>query len=298
MDEAIFPQSFEAKIGSCKYGLWVERLDRDSFEALLCAIAEFSTRVHRECGRDHFPFLIPADHTAREPRMKDALETLATIQASGRVDLDDEPAWAVAEEWSRGTPFFPLWYREHLLCDSGTAWAHNLDERSLAEILFRVAEYSVRCSSPPEFDLEPETAIAVGIALATIVRICGGERITPAELRLRIAGRHQVIDDKDFWLRLEYETTRWLASSDDRTLRRFWIDGFLPDTITDTKYGVDVEGKAWVVEGQRSDRQYCFVVSVPQEMLYRRRRAFAVGRLLLDEAHQTLQIEVVSAEGH
>lgn len=189
MDEAIFPRSFQAKIGSCKYSWWVEHLDRDSFEALLCAIAEFSTRIHKQCGRGHFPFRIPADHTAREHRMKRALKDLATIQATGRIDRDEEPAWSVAEAWSRGTPFFPLWYREHLLRDSGTAWAHNLDERSVAEILFLVAEYSVRCASPPEFDLESETAIAVGIAIDTIVRICYGERTTPAELRLRIAGQ-------------------------------------------------------------------------------------------------------------
>ncbi len=187
MDEAIFPRSFAAKIGPCKYSWWVERLDRDSFEALLCAIGEFSSRIHKECGRDHFPFRMPADSTAREYRMKRALKELATIQATGRIDRDEEPAWAMGVAWSRGTPFFPLWYREHLLRDSGTAWAHNLDERSVAEILFLVAEYSVRGTSPPEFDLESETAIAVGIALDAIVGICFGETTTPAALRLRIA---------------------------------------------------------------------------------------------------------------
>jgi hypothetical protein len=59
------------------------------------------------------------------------------------------------------------------------------------------------------------------------------------------------MDDKEFWTRLEYDASHWLESSDDNMLRRFWIDGFLPDSINNTKYGADVEGTAWVGDGPR-----------------------------------------------
>ena len=92
---------------------------------------------------------------------------------------------------------------------------------------------------------------------------------------------------------MEFDASRWLESLDVKTLRRFWIDGFLPETITNTKHGADVEGTARVGIGARDQYQYRFVVSVPQRMLHRGRQTFCIERLSLDEAEQTLQIEVV-----
>jgi len=100
------------------------------------------------------------------------------------------------------------------------------------------------------------------------------------------------MDDKEFWDRLEYDASRWLGNSDDRALRRFWIDGFLPETVTDTKRGVDVEGTAWVGDGAREQHPYRFVVSVPQKMLRRGRSVFSIEHVVIDAAQQTLQIEV------
>ena len=108
-----------------------------------------------------------------------------------------------------------------------------------------------------------------------------------------MSDRHQIIYDKEFWTRLEYDVSRWLGGSDDKTLRRFWIDGFLPESATDTKRGADVEGMAWVGIGGSEQYQYRFVVSVPQKMLHRR-ETFSIERLSLDEAQQTLQIEVTN----
>ncbi|MBI3413803.1 MAG: hypothetical protein HY043_00565 [Verrucomicrobia bacterium] len=109
-----------------------------------------------------------------------------------------------------------------------------------------------------------------------------------------MSDRHQILDDQEFWTRLEYDASHWLESSDDKTLRRFWIDGFLPESITDTIRGADVEGTAWVGIGGREQWPYRFVVSVPQKMLHRGRQTFAIEQLSLSEAEQTLQIEVVS----
>ena len=107
-----------------------------------------------------------------------------------------------------------------------------------------------------------------------------------------MSDRHQIINDTEFWARLEYDASHWLGNSDDKTLRRFWIDGFLPDSITDTKYGADVEGTAWVGIGGSEQFQYRFIVSVPQKMLHRDRQTFCIKLLSLDETKQTLRIEV------
>ena len=109
-----------------------------------------------------------------------------------------------------------------------------------------------------------------------------------------VSDRHQIMNDDEFWTRLEFDASRWLENSDEKTLRRFWIDGFVPETITNTKHGADVEGTAWVGIGGRDQYQYHFVVSVPQKMLHRGRQTFCIERLSLDEAEQTLQIEVTS----
>ncbi len=102
------------------------------------------------------------------------------------------------------------------------------------------------------------------------------------------------MSDQEFWTRLEFDASHRLESSEDKTLRRFWIDGFLPESITDTKHGADVEGMAWVGIGGREQCPYRFVVSVPQKMLHRGRQTFSIEQLSLNEAEQTIQIQVVS----
>ncbi len=104
------------------------------------------------------------------------------------------------------------------------------------------------------------------------------------------------MDDQWFWARLESEASRWLEHSADDCDRRFWIDGFIPETITDTKRGVDVAGTVWIGEGPRTLQPYRFVVCIPQKMLHRSSRPFCVGQLSLDRERQSLQIEVSSGE--
>ncbi len=102
------------------------------------------------------------------------------------------------------------------------------------------------------------------------------------------------MDDKEFWTRLEYDASHWLESSDDKTLRRFWVDGFLPDSINNTEHGVDVEGTAWVGDGPREQHQYRFIVSIPQTMLHNRRKTYSIGQFILNKALQTLQIKIAN----
>jgi hypothetical protein len=83
--------------------------------------------------------------------------------------------------------------------------------------------------------------------------------------------------DALFWTKLAYSACGWLRDSEDASLRRFWIDDFLPESATDTKRGVDVEGTAWVGDGPRGDQHpYRFIVSVPQKMLHRRPDSFSI----------------------
>jgi hypothetical protein len=94
--------------------------------------------------------------------------------------------------------------------------------------------------------------------------------------------------DPHFWGRLSYIVCDWLRRANDKLLRRFWIDDFIPERATDTKYGVNVEGTAWV----GAIDPYRFVVSVPQKMLHDWRGNPSIERFAIDEAQRTLQMEI------
>lgn len=107
------------------------------------------------------------------------------------------------------------------------------------------------------------------------------------------SNRHHVLSGT-FWTKLAYVACGWLTDSEDVSLRRFWIDDFLPESATDTKLGVDVEGKAWVGGDSRTMHPYRFIVSIPQKILSRRERDFSIEHLVLEETKRTLQIQIVS----
>jgi hypothetical protein len=107
------------------------------------------------------------------------------------------------------------------------------------------------------------------------------------------SNRHQAISDSLFWTRLAFSACGRLQSSDDPSLRRFWIDDFLPEIFTDTKLGVDVEGTAWVGEDSRVQHSYRFIVSIPQKMLHSWEQGFSINYLVINEARRTLQIQII-----
>ena len=107
-----------------------------------------------------------------------------------------------------------------------------------------------------------------------------------------ISERYQIMRDPLFWTRLAYTSCGLLRGSANKSLRRLWIDDFLPESVTDTKHGVDVDGIAWVGGGLGAMRPYRFVVSVPQKMLHRRQDEFSIERFDLDEERLTLQMEI------
>ena len=104
--------------------------------------------------------------------------------------------------------------------------------------------------------------------------------------------RHQVLKDPLFWTRLAYASSGLLRESPDKSQRRFWVDDFMPESATDTKQGVNIEGMAWVVEGSQTMLPYRFLVSIPQRMLGYRRDNFLIERFELNEEHHTLRVEI------
>jgi hypothetical protein len=84
--------------------------------------------------------------------------------------------------------------------------------------------------------------------------------------------RNAILKDGLFWQRLEYAVSRVFGSSEQKTLRRFWVDGFVPEGIDNTKAGVDVsaafgllkaaKSRHWVVSSLRY-RSACCKDAVP-----------------------------------
>jgi hypothetical protein len=103
--------------------------------------------------------------------------------------------------------------------------------------------------------------------------------------------RDAFIEDRDFWERLEYSASAWLGGSQEKRLRRFWIDGFIPETAKNTQRGADIEGIIWVGEGPRDQYQFRFVASVPQKLLHRRAQ-FHIDDIAIDEAQKQVTISL------
>jgi hypothetical protein len=108
--------------------------------------------------------------------------------------------------------------------------------------------------------------------------------------------RHAIIEDREFWDRLEYAASSWLTSSSEKRLRRYWIDGFIPETAKNTQRGADIEGIVWVGEGSRQEHEFRFVASVPQKLLHRRAQ-FHINDIVVDKAqkHVTLTLSPSSS---
>jgi len=104
----------------------------------------------------------------------------------------------------------------------------------------------------------------------------------------------EIMRDKTLWTRLEYEASALLSCSTDRDLRRFWVDGFIPEAFARTSRGLDVKGTTWIGEGPRTQHQYSFVASVPRGELNRQTEDFKIESLLFDHKQQLLTIVIAN----
>lgn len=107
--------------------------------------------------------------------------------------------------------------------------------------------------------------------------------------------RHEILQDKDFWLMLELGLSRWFPACGDKSLAGFWCDGFIPENARDTRDGIEVSGTAWVAEGQKAQHKCTFTASIPQRMLSKRRGDVTFNELTLDIARKDLRFAVSPA---
>lgn len=104
--------------------------------------------------------------------------------------------------------------------------------------------------------------------------------------------RHEILRDASFWSSLEFDLCGWFASASDPSLRGRWCDGVLPELARNTREGIEVTGKAWIMNGSSADR-WEFTLSVPQKMLRRRRAELTITEVMLDQQRKTLSFSLV-----
>jgi hypothetical protein len=105
--------------------------------------------------------------------------------------------------------------------------------------------------------------------------------------------KHEIMEDRDFWSRLEYEVSAWMRNSEEKALQYSWVDGFMPERITNTQRGADVEGTVWVADESRQDA-YRFLVSLPQKLVHDAKRLFSIEEFVLDRERKTLRMVIES----
>jgi|HubBroStandDraft_3_1064219.scaffolds.fasta_scaffold477457_2 hypothetical protein len=113
---------------------------------------------------------------------------------------------------------------------------------------------------------------------------------------MEVVDINQLLVDQQFWTRVEYAASRLLQNSEDKGIRRYWIDGFIPESGKTTRRGTNVEGIAWVGEGGRKQNPYRFVALLSQKMLLTREKNFQIEECKLDEGLQILSLVIGSLD--
>lgn len=109
---------------------------------------------------------------------------------------------------------------------------------------------------------------------------------------MMINPRYQILNDRDFWLRLEFDVSDYLSQSPDNTIRKYWIDGFIPASASNILTGLNVEGEVWIVEGRRSQTKCRFLARIPQSLLHRTIRDFEFEITVFDPSRKYLELEI------
>jgi hypothetical protein len=102
------------------------------------------------------------------------------------------------------------------------------------------------------------------------------------------------MEDRDFWLVLEYGMSGRLTESPNKEWRRYWIDGFIPESITDTKTGVEVIGDVWVAEHKGAQTKCRFLARIPQKLLHRKIREFDYKIAVLDVKRKYVELDIMN----
>lgn len=135
-----------------KYSRWAERLDADGLQATILAVGEFGRRysnMRRLDGKFPAPTFRRMD--LAECRVVWALEAFAFIYVNEPLEcrLHVVGGFSLSPKNSAFSPEFA----HRLARNPLTAWAKNMDENSLALLLWNIGEYCIRMSfcPPPTF---------------------------------------------------------------------------------------------------------------------------------------------------
>jgi hypothetical protein len=103
--------------------------------------------------------------------------------------------------------------------------------------------------------------------------------------------RHDILNDEPFWLNVEFYLCGFFASASDRSRRGWWCDGVIPESARNTREGVEVTGRAWIMNSS-TDGQWKFTLSVPQSMLRHRPSESTRIEVTLDEPQKRLLLSL------
>lgn len=107
-----------------------------------------------------------------------------------------------------------------------------------------------------------------------------------------MSDRHEILEDRQFWLVLEYSISGWFRTCGDNLLGGFWCDGLIPESAKSTSDGIEVSGIAWVVDHRGKQHQCSFTAAIPQRMLARRPNQVAIGDCSLDIDRKEVRLSV------
>lgn len=101
--------------------------------------------------------------------------------------------------------------------------------------------------------------------------------------------RSEILKDSDFWLRLEFGMS--LQPEKNEKIPRYWIDGFIPEHTSNTKKGINVEGRVCIVDGMNPE-YFTFEASIPQKLLHKRINEFEYEVTLFSPEEKQLTFEI------
>jgi hypothetical protein len=98
-----------------------------------------------------------------------------------------------------------------------------------------------------------------------------------------------IMKDGMFWSRLEFTACGWLATSEEKIHRKYWIDGFAPEELRQSNAGVEISGRVSVV-GHRTYEDFRFFTRMPWRIVTRGRELFEIEQIEIDEESRTVAL--------
>ena len=100
------------------------------------------------------------------------------------------------------------------------------------------------------------------------------------------------MEDKDFWVRLMLELPSVLRAPDGVALKFYWCDGFLPEFISNTKFGATISGTVWLMKDWKESVKSSFTLAVPQKLLARKVKTFELEAATFDPERKHLECTI------